>query len=117
MEDNEQSERPIKITRAEPKPYKLGRPYSYDPIPESQRAVAMDQADIQEEYKVNFFKQFGMVNMDTKRKIATAITGLVIAVLGHFVIELPPMVVGFIDTAVALLIGWLIPSPTAKGQA
>lgn len=52
--------------------------------------------------------------MKSSTKIAAALVGLVVAVLGHFNILIPESLVGALDVVVALLIGWLIPSPKAK---
>lgn len=52
--------------------------------------------------------------MKSSTKIAAALVGLVVAVLGHFNILIPEALVGALDIVVALLIGWLIPSPKSN---
>lgn len=52
--------------------------------------------------------------MKSSTKIAAALVGLVVAVLGHFSILIPESLVGALDVVVALLIGWLIPAPKSN---
>lgn len=52
--------------------------------------------------------------MGNKAKLATAIAGLIVAVLTYFNIVIPESLLPYIASGVALLIGWLIPSPAGK---
>lgn len=54
--------------------------------------------------------------MGNKTKLSIAIVGLLVAVAGHMGFVIPEALIPFIDTAVALLLGWLIPAPTAKTE-
>lgn len=108
MEDNEQPERPIKITRAEPIPYRLGRPYSFDPIPESEKAVAMDQKDIQQEKIIQQqIQRLRKMEVNWKKTL-TVVLSAIAMVLANFGIEIPSWLVGTIDTISTLLIGLAI---------